>query len=51
MKKALQLDEALEMLKSFYLEQQYVSKIHNCECEFRKKMGFYSTTDVALYLL
>ena len=38
--KTPQLVEALEMLKSFYVEQEYVSKIQNQECKFKKKWDF-----------
>ena len=31
-----QLTEALELLKSVFMEQDYVSKIQNQECEFKK---------------
>ena len=39
-KKSPQLVEALEMLKKIYFEQEYVSRIHNQESEFKKKWDF-----------
>ena len=38
--KTPQLVEALEMLKSVYVEQEYVSKIQNQERKFKKKWDF-----------
>ena len=49
--KTPQLVEALEMLKSVYMEQEYVSKIQNQECKFKKKMGFYPRIDFVTYIL